>query len=155
MKIHCHLKEIEAFTHEHPQITIQFDEHREIKKLHTNKCPTCQFPSFLTGKSQKHVYFLLPSRLAMARISQQTIDFIRKGNFISHDSLMLAGLHTLEGVTEDSNLIMDILRCTHLHNYQQWVQSFKSCSNSTSALCMVVGSRQGVCRTEYSLGQLM
>ena len=46
----------------------------------------------------------------MARISQQTIDFIRKAIVSDHDALMLAGLHTLEGVTRDPKLMMQILR---------------------------------------------
>lgn len=67
----------------------------------------------------------------MAKISQETINFIRKATISHHDRLMLAGLHTLEGVTSDSKLMMHILRLTHPLSFQQWVQSFESSSNTT------------------------
>ena len=67
----------------------------------------------------------------MARISQQTIDFIRKATISPHDALMLAGLHTLEGVTQDPVLMMQILRLPTPSNYQQWIQVFTSSRDST------------------------
>jgi len=67
----------------------------------------------------------------MAKISQETINFIRKATISHHDPLMLAGLHTLEGITSDSRLMMHILRLTHPFDFQQWLQSFQSSSSTT------------------------
>ena len=73
----------------------------------------------------------------MARISQQTIDFIRKATISPHDALMLAGLHTLEDVTQDPKLMMQILRLPTPSNYQQWTQAFTSGRDSTQRFVWV------------------
>ena len=66
----------------------------------------------------------------MSKISQNTIQFIRNAIESSSNALLLAGLHTLEGVTESPRLIMHILNLPCLSSFEQWRVQFRASIHS-------------------------